>query len=145
MKAFKNVAIPALVVSLPTSTIVLLVWTFVIPVVIFMKPVGDVIHSGSSVIGEFVGFKLRDCSPILGSERGLMKIDNIWFEDIPFEFVDDQSPGSSKPPLMRSYFGWWKWSAVEKPTHVMMQIDHLCNHREVTSTFGPFEVTSRNN
>ena len=143
MKSFQKVAVPALVASVPITATILIVWTFAIPVVVFMKPVGDVIYSGSSVIGEFIGFKLRDCSPILGSERGLMKIDNVWFEDIPFEFVDDQSPGSSKPSLMRSYFGWWQWSAEKEPTHVMMQINHLCNHREITSTFGPFKVITQ--
>lgn len=140
MKAFKNIMLPALISSIVITTVILMIWTFAIPVVIFMKPVGDVVYYGSSVIGEFTGFKLRDCSPILGSERGLMKVDGIWFEDIPFEFVNDKSPGSSKPPLMRSYFGWWEWSANQKPTHVMMQIDHLCDYRQITSTYGPFSV-----
>ena len=142
MIAFKNTAIPAKVVSLPLSAIIVAVWTFAIPVVVLMKPVGDVVYSGSSVIGEFVGYKLRNCSPILGSERGLIKVNGTWFEDIPFEFVDDQSPGSSKPPLMRSYFGWWQWSTDQEPTHVMMQIDHLCGSRQTVSTFGPYEVTN---
>lgn len=143
MKAFRKVAVPALVASLFISTTITGIWMFTVPVMIFMKPVGDVVHAGSSVIGEFIGFKLRDCSPILGSERGFMKINGVWYEDIPFEFVDDQSPGSSKPPRIRSYFGWWEWKTEGQPTQVMMQIDHLCGSNQFTSNFGPFDVINR--
>ena len=143
MKTLKKITIPAIIASVPITGIILGIWMFAVPVVIFMKPVGDVVHAGSSVIGEFIGFKLRNCSPILGSERGLMKINGIWYEDIPFEFVDDQSPGSSKPPRMRSYFGWWEWETESQPTQVMMQINHLCGSNKFTSNFGPFDVINR--
>ena len=143
MKAFRKVAVPALVTSLLISTAITGIWTFTVPVVIFMKPVDVVVHTGSHVIGEFIGFKLRDCSPILGSERGLIKINGVWYEDIPFEFVDDQSPGSSKPPRMRSHFGWWEWKTEAQPTQAMMQIDHLCGSNQFTSNFGPLDVINQ--
>lgn len=140
MTVFKNTATLAMAASLPLSAIIVVIWTFVVPVVMLMKPVGDVVYSGSSVVGEFVGYKLRNCSPIIGSERGLIKVDGIWFEDMPFEFIDNQSPVSSKSHLIRSYFGWWQWSTDQEPTHVMMQIDHLCGSRQITSTYGPYKT-----
>lgn len=116
------------------------VWYVLTPVVIAMAPKAPLTYDAPYVSGEFTGYKVRSCPPVAGSERGFVEVDGVWFDDVPFKFVDDPSPGSSKPSRVWSNFGRWEWSHKERPDAVLMEIDHTCNGQVRTSSYGPYEV-----
>lgn len=131
----------AVITAVAVSISVTLVWRYLTPVVVLMSPIEPLVQtSNNSIMGEFTGFKLKGCPPVSGSERGFMKLHGVWYEDVPFEFLGDISPGSSKPRWKFSYFGWWRWEPNSVPTEVMMQLDHICGDHKQTTTIGPFPV-----
>jgi hypothetical protein len=92
----------------------------------------------SSITAEVVGFKVRDCAVVKGSAVGWVK-GSEWHE-VPFRFVDDDTPDSSKPATFeKQSFGLWRWKT--RPIDgklVKMTIQHECNGIVRTTTAGPF-------
>lgn len=92
------------------------------------------------VTARITGTKLRNCQPIVNSESGYMQIDGPPWYEIRFRFLDDISPGSSKP-VGDNDFGLWSWLDNGAATTLVMTISHICDGKLVLSTFGPFEVS----
>jgi hypothetical protein len=107
------------------------------PVTTFMQ-VREWRSDRSSITADVVGFKIRDCDVVPGSSVGWVK-GSEWYE-VPFEFVDDDTPDSSKPATSaKQSFGLWRW--VTRPVDgklVKMTIQHKCDGVVRTTTAGPF-------
>lgn len=85
-----------------------------------------------------VGKKGRDCQFVKGSEAGLALQDGLWVE-VPFAFLGDVSPGSSRP-IGENDFGVWAWQVPEDTKSLLVTVRHECDGNIVSTSLGPFDV-----
>lgn len=101
---------------------------------------------GDKLLVDVWGFKLKDCDPYPGSYEGLAR-DGDALRPVPFEFIDDKTPDSSKPVSWfgMQYFGTWAWDVAAYPETpaVQMNMAHVCGDRVVDTVLGPFPVPPR--
>lgn len=131
---------PAVAVAGAIVLFGLVVWVYLIPVIVFMRPVSNLTFSNGNISSEFIGFKLKNCVPIFGSETGFVKIENRWYGDIDFYFAHGPKQGQSAPVFLENSYGTWVWKNEAIPSDVMMEINHVCGRRTIISRYGPFEV-----
>lgn len=115
------------------------IFTSFVPVTVFMKAERWE-STRSNITAEVIGYKIRDCLVVRGSYVGWVYSGNVWRE-IPFEFVNDETPNSSKPSTMdRQSFGLWQWGTQPRDGKlVKMTMQHNCNGSIQTTSIGPFE------
>ena len=97
MNKFKYHVISAFFGSLLCIIFVNIVVSF-IPITLFMS-VQNWKGTRSYITAEVTGYKIRDCQVVRDSYVGWVYSGETWYE-IPFEFVDDDSPNSSKPSFI---------------------------------------------
>lgn len=111
---------------------------FVSGVVIGMHPIQESWCRGEGYVqARFKGYKLKDWWPVAGSFGGQIRLGERT-PDVPFSFVNDPTPGSSKPIGWQG-FGIWRWEHGQ-PEAVRMTMRHTNGTDEVLSSFGFFDV-----
>lgn len=106
--------------------------------VVYFPRASDWVFGDTHVSAHVSGFKTRNCRPV--HEGGRARIDGRMV-DVRFTFLDDPTPGSSKPLGWQS-FGVWDWEHPEGalPERVYLDMEHVCpNGVHVYSTWS-FEV-----
>ncbi len=97
-----------------------------------------------------LGYKVRNCHYIPGSEVGYTKGQEDYWIESKFQYIDDLSPDSNKPSsfLQRISFGIWEWNRVTPPnkgalTKVLATVSHDCGDGDIRTTrIGPFDLPS---
>jgi hypothetical protein len=142
MNKFKHHVISAFFGSLLCIIFVNVVVSF-IPIT-FLMSVNEWKSTRSHITAEVMGYKVRDCQVVKGSFVGWVYSGEAWRE-IPFEFVNDSSPNSSKPATFdKQSFGSWRWHTQPRDgKSVKMTMQHSCNGAIQTTSIGPFEYRVR--
>jgi hypothetical protein len=113
--------------------------TRVFPVVSSMH-VQDIQRFDDHVLIDVYGEKLRDCDPVsfegYSSQAGVLMKSAL-------SFVDDVSPGSSRPKGLQA-FGTWEFELDDQPnaTSVIAVIEHDCGFWNVRTVLGPWGIGS---
>lgn len=110
-----------------------------LPVTVFMK-VTQWDRNKTTIRGEIEGYKVRDCAVVKNSFVGWAFISDKWHE-VPFTFVNDVSPNSSKPRgfFEKQSFGFWQWSTAPRyGKKIKMTMQHQCDGTIRTTEIGPF-------
>lgn len=117
----------------------LLLWELLAPVVGFMR-LDNVTRINGVVEGEVRGYKLKNCAVIGGTVVGWYKVNGEWVDGAPFEFVDDATPDSSRPPGRQS-FDVWRWSDIpDAATDVRITLTHSCRFGLQVTTVGEWGI-----
>lgn len=100
-----------------------------LPVVATMD-LQNVTRSAGVVSGDVTGRKIKQCTVVGGSFLGWQKLHGVWSE-VPFAFVDDPSPNSTRPnSWARQSFDIWQWSGVsDEAQAVKLSLLHNCDGR----------------
>lgn len=107
-------------------------------VVVAMGPRADSWCKGPGYVqAHFDGYKMRDWWPVAGSFGGQVDTGHEII-DVPFQFVADPTPASSKPTGWQS-FGIWRWYDVA-PEAVRLTMRHTNGDHETISAYGFYTV-----
>lgn len=94
-------------------------------------------------IANIVATKIADCKFLANETSGWRFNNGLWHET-KFEFLDDPSPGSTRPIGTQS-FGLWKYEIKPGDTQVRTTVCHLCSTKRICTTIGPFMISSPKN
>lgn len=97
------------------------------------------VHNGWTY-AKVYGVKGRDCELIEKSWAGLVRphLGRDEWHEVPFVFLDDPTPGNSRPPGHHS-FGVWGWKTTTSDRFIVT-IAHICDGEKVTTVMGPFNA-----